>query len=348
MLSKRKKQILLFFFEDKTKKNWFQIIKEFIVLYALHKTLPINYISHLLYRKNVNNYRDYLSLKENYKLLQWSMSRAEEQTAIVKNKLLFEKFLVKNNIPTPSIFFYNTKNKFTYEGEIYDIETKNAFSSFLLKVFSEKKIEQIFCKPVDGVKGENIFILTKDTHQEITDGLMDLISSKEFIFQEVIAQNADLKKINSSSINTLRIATYKNEKDEVEILAGFIRVGRNGAIVDNAHKGGIVVPFDKETGKMSEEGMQLIDNGGGIFCSHPDTGITFKNLQIPHYVQVKEMVTKVSLLFEFPLLGWDVALTPNGPTVVEANHDFHLLLSDRTEKGLRRNPTFKKLIEEVC
>ncbi len=347
MISKRKKQMLLFFLRDKNKKKWFQIIKEFTALYVSKKELPLYYISNLLYRKNVSNYNDYLSLKENNRVLFWSDSHAKEEIVLAENKLLFEEILVKNNIPTPQIFFHNSKNRFTYKGDIFEIEAKNDFVSFLEKVFNEEKIESIFCKPIDGGKGENIFIIEKNTLEEIADNLFYLMLSKAFIFQELILQHEALKKINYSSINTLRIVTYKNKKNEVEILSGFIRVGRKGAIVDNAHAGGIVVPFNKETGKMCAEGLQLIDNGGGVFYKHPDTGIIFDNLQIPHYILVKKIVTKASSLFKFPFLGWDVALTPNGPIIIEANHDFHLLLSDRMEKGLKRIPSFKKLLEQI-
>ncbi len=347
MLSKRKKQMLLFFLRDKNKKNWSQIIKEFTALYMAQKELPLNYISHLLYRKNIAKYTDYLSLKENRGLLQWSYSHAKDQITWVENKLLFEETLTKSNIPTPQIFFHNFKHQFTYDGDVFEIETKNDFFSFLEKVFNQQKIEHIFCKPIDGIRGENIFVIDKNTYRKIADNLIDLMFSKAFIFQELILQHTDLKKINSSSINTLRIVTYKNQKNEIEILSGFIRVGRKGAIIDNAHIGGIVIPFHKETGKMYAEGLQLIDNGGGIFHKHPDTGVIFDNLQIPHYKQVKKIVAEASLVFQFPLLGWDVAITPNGPTIVEANHDFHLLLSDLTEKGLKRNPSIKKLLEQI-
>ena len=193
----------------------------------------------------------------------------------------------------------------------------------------------------------DIFILDKTTYRTISDNLVDLVFSKAFIFQELLPQHEALEKINSSSINTLRVVTYKNEKNEVEILSGFIRVGRKGAIIDNAHIGGIVVPLDKETGKMRAAGIQLIDNGGGIFYEHPDTGIIFEDVQIPHYDQVREIVAKASTLFNLPLLGWDVAITQTGPVIIEANHDFHLLLSDRTEKGLKRSPTIRKLLEQT-
>lgn len=339
--------MLLFFLRDRNKKNWLQIIKEFTALAISRKELPFNYISHLLYRKGVTNYKDYLSLKENSRLLQWSYSHAQKEIVVVENKLLFEGFLAKNDIPTPKVFFHNSRSSFSYKGGVLELESKNDFLSFLEKFFIEEKIEHIFCKPVDGIRGENIFIIEKSTFRKIADDLVDLVFSKAFIFQELLQQHEALKSINSSSVNTLRIITYKNDKNKVEILSGFIRVGRKGAIIDNAHIGGIVVPLDKETGKMRDEGIQLIDNGGGIFYEHPDTGIVFNNFQIPLYAQVKKMVSQAAPLFKFPLLGWDVAITPNGPVIVEANHDFHLLLSDRTEKGLKRNPSINKLLRQI-
>jgi len=347
MISERKKQMLSFFLKDKNKKNWLQIIKEFTSLYIRTKELPLNYISHLLYRKNVTNYKDYLSLKENRGILKWSYSHAQEQIVLVENKLLFAAYLEKANIPTPKIFFHNSKNKFTYENNVFEIQSKNDFLLFLRRVFFEKKIPHLFCKPIDGIQGENIFIIKKATYMEIADNLIDLVLSNAFIFQELILQHATLKEINPSSINTLRIVTYKNRENEVEILSGFIRIGRKGAIIDNAHIGGIVIPINKETGRMYAEGLQLIDNGGGIFYEHPETGIIFANLQIPNYVEIKKMIADASSLFKFPLLGWDVAVTPNGPIIIEANHDFHLLLSDLTEKGFKRNPSIKKLLEQI-
>ncbi len=347
MISRRKKEMLIFFLRDENKKNWFKIVKEFTTLCISKKELPLYYISNLLYRKNVSHYNDYLSFKENKKLLNWSYSYSKEQNAFADNKLLFGEFLVKNNIPTPRIFFHNAKNKFTYKSDIFNIETKNEFVSFLENFFNEQKIEYIFCKPIDGTMGENIFIIEKNTLGKITDKLIQLVFTRAFIFQELILQHEALKKINFSCINTLRIVTYKNKDNDVEILSGFIRLGRAGSIVDNAHAGGIVVPFNKETGKMCHEGLQLIDNGGGIYYKHPDTEVIFDNFQIPYYTQVRDIVTKVSSLFNIPLLGWDIAITPNGPVIVEVNTDFHLLLSDRMEKGLKKSTSINKLLEQI-
>ncbi|NNC49346.1 MAG: hypothetical protein HKO01_02290 [Flaviramulus sp.] len=347
MISKRNKRILLFFFRDKNKKKWLQIIKEFAILFISHKKLPVDYITHLLYRKNVYNYKDYLSINEDKKLLSWSESFAKNQVELAENKLLFEELLFKNNISTPRIFFHNLKNIFFYNENVITLNSEQDFISFLDSFFNEVNIDRIICKPIDGIKGKNIFIIDIKTFQKIDYDLINLVLSKSFIFQELIIQHESLSKINNSSINTLRIATYKNEKNEVEILAGFLRIGKMGAILDNAHAGGIVVPFNKETGKMLSEGLQLLDKGGGVYYKHPDSGVIFDDFQIPFYIQVKEIVIKACSLFNLPLLGWDVAITPDGPVIVEVNHNFHLKLSDRMEKGLKNNPSFKKLLDEI-
>ena len=347
MISKRNKEILLSFIKDKRKKKWFQIIKEFITLFFLEKRVPVHYITNLLYRKDISNYKDYLSLSENEKMLEWSHSHAKEQIAIVENKLLFEALLVKNNIATPQIFFHNLKKKFTYKNNIFEIENKKELFSFLEKVFNDLNVQCFFCKPIDGQMGQNIFILDKNTFRNSNDTIINLILSQAFIFQELILQHKSLNKINKYSVNTLRIVTYKNKESKVVILSGFIRLGRTDAIVDNAHAGGIVVSVNSETGKMKHEGVQLLDNGGGVFYEHPDTGIIFDNFQIPYFIQVKGIVAKAATFLNFPLLGWDVAITPNGPVIIEVNHKFHLFLSDRMENGLKRNPTFNKLLQQI-
>ena len=140
------------------------------------------------------------------------------------------------------------------------------------------------------------------------------------------------------------VVTCKTKNNDVEILSRFIRAE---AIVDNTHANGIVVPFNKKKGKMCREGSQLLDNDGGIFYKHPDTEVIFDDCQIPYYTQVKKIVTKASSLFKLPLLRWDIAITPNGPIIVGVNAGFHLLLSDRMGKELKRSPSIRSLLEQI-
>lgn len=347
MTHNRKIKMLILFFRDKNKKKWAQIINEFITLYISKKKIPLYYISNLLYRNNVNDYKNYLSLEESKKILMWSYTKGKHHIAIAHNKLLFEDLLVKNKIETPQIFFHNSNNKLTFRDTIFEIYSKKEFLAFLELFFNTVNVDRIFCKPVNGMMGRGIFILNKNTCNNIEDQFVKLVFSQKYIFQEVIQQHEALNKINPYCINSLRVISYQTDEKKVEILTGVLRVGANKAIVDNTHAGGILTSFNMKNGKLNNEGSQLIDYGGGIFYKHPETGIVFEGFQIPYFDDVKDIVVKASALLDLPLLGWDIAITPNGPVIIEVNHNFHLLSSDRMAKGLRNNPVFNKLFNKV-
>ena len=64
----------------------------------------------------------------------------------------------------------------------------------------------------------------------------------DFIVQEYLSQSEFMSSFNRSSINTLRMLVYRSVKDDkVHVLNTFLRIGRNGALMDNAHQGGAVV-----------------------------------------------------------------------------------------------------------
>lgn len=105
MVSNRKIKMLIFFFRDKNKKKWLQIIKEFTSLYISKKKIPLYYISNLLYRKNVINYKNYLSLEESKTFLLWSYAQGGHHIPVAENKFLFHNLLIENKIATPRVFF---------------------------------------------------------------------------------------------------------------------------------------------------------------------------------------------------------------------------------------------------
>ena len=96
-----------------------------------------------------------------------------------------------------------------------------------------------------------------------------------------------------------------------------MKFSTDGNYVDNSHSGGISIAV-KEDGTLYETGKQL--STGREFTNHPSTGFEFSTLQIPYFEAAKELVLRAhQCLYSINSVGWDVAITPYGPVIVEGN-----------------------------
>ena len=68
---------------------------------------------------------------------------------------------------------------------------------------------------------------------------MNLHYGQNFILQECFRQSDFTVRFNPSSVNTIRIGTYRDLKGQIHILRAIMRIGANGSEVDNAHAGGM-------------------------------------------------------------------------------------------------------------
>ena len=68
-----------------------------------------------------------------------------------------------------------------------------------------------------------------------------------YLAEEFVESHESLAVFHPSSLNTLRVITFRNE-DRFEVFGCGLRVGNNGLHVDNAHGGGIFCEIDPKTG----------------------------------------------------------------------------------------------------
>ena len=58
----------------------------------------------------------------------------------------------------------------------------------------------------------------------------------------------------------------------------------------------------------------------GIFKAHPDSGETIIGRTLPHWPEVKRIAVAAHEEFKtLPSIGWDIAITEDGPVIVEGN-----------------------------
>lgn len=151
--------------------------------------------------------------------------------------------------------------------------------------------------------------------------------SADLVVQRPIVQHEALSRINSSSVNTIRVISLLNENG-VKLYSSILRMGINGSKVDNASSGGITCGID-ELGNLKKCAYTA---KGQKFLTHPNSGIAFEGYPIPSFDQIKQMIPRLHCQVpHFRLVSWDFAVREDGePVLIEANLrygeiDFHQL-----------------------
>ena len=161
---------------------------------------------------------------------------------------------------------------------------------------------------------------------------------KSFIVQSRLQQHAELAKLNPTSVNTIRVMSYRRD-NEVIILYAIIRIGRKGKVVDNESAGGIKADIDLETGRIKGEAF-----GSATEPNMPqtDTGVDLDKYLIPSFPQVLDFVKDLHMrLPYFRLIGWDVSVDITGkPVLIEWNRSADL-------SQVAHGPAFGDYTEEI-
>lgn len=177
--------------------------------------------------------------------------------------------------------------------------------------------EAFIVKPDGGTGGKGVEKLFLKDFSSVEELFEKLKKDKAGVIEEVIRQHPALDALNPCAVNTLRIVTIRNDTGG-HIIYAHLRIGNDGRPVDNLHSGGMFAPIDLETGRIQ---YPAYDKERRTYEKHPLTGVTIKDLQIPLWEQAKELCLKASeVVPQMRYVGWDVAVTPERPVLVEGNN----------------------------
>ncbi len=192
-------------------------------------------------------------------------------------------------------------------------------------------------KPVDGLGGHGV---KKVCSADITDTheYLNYLKDNRLFIEQYVIQHEKMSALCQRSVNTIRIMT-SSVTGTPEIIFTGLRVGNGKCDVDNFHGGGMGVLINKENGILIGE---AIDKDLNHFQCHPVSGIKFDGYEIPYWNEIKQMVCEAALIEpRIMVIGWDVAVTPDGPIFIEANRrpgfDLPQVLYDRGLKDIVKN-----------
>ena len=176
--------------------------------------------------------------------------------------------------------------------------------------------KKIIAKPLDQCCGRGIDIYATDDYEP--EKLYDmLVANKAYLVEEVVVQDDTMAMLSSGSVNTIRVITFLNG-DKVSFVAGCVRMGQGGNVVDNFNSGGISSMLDVNTGTLMTDGY---DKFRSNFVKHPDTGTVIKGFKIPMWDEARAMVAEAAKeVPQIRYVGWDVAISKEkGPLLIEGN-----------------------------
>jgi hypothetical protein len=168
-----------------------------------------------------------------------------------------------------------------------------------------------------------------------------LLHSGQVLVEEFVTQHPELMRLSPKSVNTLRVITYF-DGDTVHVLAHAFKMG-NGADLDNFGQGGIqTTVYD---GGVCRYGA--FNKAGDKWLKHPLTGVDIVGFVVPLYDEAIAMAVEMATVIpEVPYVGWDIAILPTRPIVIEGNYNTGVFQMKPSLSGIKTGlkPTYRAAI----
>lgn len=247
------------------------------------------------------------------------------------NKLLTKKTLAEEEIRIPETYMTAS-----YFYELNQIEERlRSLSSFVIK-------------PASGSGGNGIVVISdyhdnewisvsnkhytlEDIKKHIADIIFGVYSfglNDTAIIEERIVQNSFISQLSPQGLADIRVISYKGSN--VRSMLRIATIASDGRA--NLHQGGVGVAIDLETGKTYSASM-----GGEEISSHPDTGMMLLGVTIPHWDELMHLSEAVAKAIPLGYLGIDIALSEEGPVVLEVNARPGIEIQNVCNGGLRES-----------
>lgn len=302
-----------------------KIIADYLSLFR-KKGLTVSEYYDYEFEKRDTQYRNAF-LGKNEQRLYLDYLNPVKYYSLARNKYLAHKVFENTGIRTSELYCY-----FHPEGVVSDSSIIATDLRGVLRILAEKHVDRCVIKTTESSHGDNVLVVNAIRYQE-HDAEVQLFDGKEIIlsevlqkgnpliFESVVLQSEQMNDLNPSSVNTVRVMTTLYPSGEARVIAAWMKVGRLGKCVDNAGSGGNVDSgIDVDTGQIigpcQFDGWRKVTP---IEC-HPDSGQRLEGMYIADWKKVKEQVAMFQQAYPWSkAVGWDIAITDNGPVVIEAN-----------------------------
>lgn len=261
----------------------------------------------------------YLSLREACRM--FCSFNGPQHIVLLKDKSQFARHCRAHGLPTPEVLA-NFRN--------HQVEHDGQPGGLVLPACD------LFAKRIDSTGGKGAHrweYLSPDqyrdhkgklfTAQQIIEHLKEVSTPDQpHLLQRRIVNTTFIAKLSNGSLATLRVMTVRPGPGQPPVyLRGILRLPHGDGITDNQAQEtpAILCPIDEATGRVGVGRLMRIR--GATCTHHPDTHEPIEGITIPDWPTIKAFCVEAhEKLWPYSTVGWDIALTPQGLEIIEANH----------------------------
>jgi hypothetical protein len=197
--------------------------------------------------------------------------------------------------------------------------------------FAEPDGRDLVAKPTDGEGGDGVRMLGMIADRAT---LATVLGSPRgtILVQPRVAVHPALADVALAALPTVRIVTILDERGAPEVVSATVRLPSDPAAnVDNMKAGGLLAAVDLVDGTL---GLACKGYGGGDYHDHPVTGAAILGRALPDWQACRALVVDAHAraFADYALIGWDVAMTPDGPLLIEGNGKPGVLMPQRAAR----------------
>ncbi|TWU07362.1 hypothetical protein CA54_57680 [Symmachiella macrocystis] len=205
----------------------------------------------------------------------------------------------------------------------------------VLRFLRQEAVYPLFTKPTAGACSLGVAniesydadadcLLTSDGRQVSVEDFADQaeqFAADGYLFQSRLTPHPQMADIVGNRISTVRMFVLVDEQGPVLLRAAWKIPGAE-TVADNFWRAGNMLGgVDVETGNVTRVLMRTAE-GTEPVEEHPVTGTKFDGLTFPEWDAMKDLVMRgAAAVPSCHLQGWDVALTDQGPVLIELEGD---------------------------
>lgn len=212
------------------------------------------------------------------------------------------------DITMPEEVIYNSNGIF-FSGEGQECSREDA-----VKILMDHGADMILKPSVETFGGRGVIKVPANVGKSHFEALIEEYGYN-FTFQKIVEQHPIMAQFNPTSVNTVRIVTYRDFHRDRHVLYACVRFGGEGSVMDNVCSGGGYTGVDVMTGHLINRRRYsyYIMDVPLIPDTMPD--------EIPCWEMMKTMALILhSRLPHLDIVGWDFTLDSDGhPVLIEFN-----------------------------